>query len=212
MNRRIATALAAAALLAPVCARAQRAAPPVDLYDEDANVGSHTDRAPVGSSADRRGSLEGLRAHAERITADVEGVTGAAQHNLTLIALGKLARRRAKDARIRQLGAVVQNDAEEANEALRPVAARMRIAFPRGMTPDQSARVTALSEREPDESFELALLDAMLYEQRLALDALLGLQMRAQEPAMKGQLGRASRSLREAQRATGIERHPMGRG
>jgi putative membrane protein len=146
------------------------------------------------------------------INADVDGVTRAAQHNLALIALGKLAKQKAKDPRIRQLGTVVQNDAEEGNEALRQVAAKMQIRFPDDMAPDQSTRVDEISKLEPDESFERELLDAMLYEQRQELGILVGVQMRAQDEHIKGLLERAARSMREAQRATDIERKPMKEG
>lgn len=201
--------IALVALLAlPAAAQAQ-GLPPVQTYDPDANVASQTDHAPRGSSADRRGSIEGLRVRSQAINADVSAVTTAAQHNWMLRELGQLAQKRAQEPRIRQLGTVVQEDAEEANEALRDLATRMQLTFPKGPSPDQQARLEELSNLAPNGTFERELVDTMLSEQETGLQLLVSVQRRTQEPKLKGLLTRAARSLREAQRATAIERQPM---
>ena len=165
--------------------------------------------SPLCAAADPPPSLEARRAIADAVAEPVEAVTLAAQDTLALRQLGRLAVDRSKDAHVRQLGTVVANQAAQASDALRQAARQMRIAFPSDVAPDASARIADLEKRAPDESFDRALLDEMLRQER---DAAAVLRQAAPDVAEGQQklLERATVALGEAERSTEIRRKPMG--
>ena len=152
--------------------------------------------------------VETGRAAADAVAAPVAAVARAAEDDAALRKLGDLAVGRSKEARVRQLGAVVRNDAREADGALERLARKMDIRLPRDLSPDASARASDLEKRRPDQSFDRALVDEMLRQERDASGALEHVtgDVAADE---RGLLNQAALSLREAERATAIERKPM---
>ena len=111
---------------------------------------------------------------------------------------------------MRQLGTVVRNDASEARDALSSLASRTQLALPHDdMAPDASARLSDLEKRDPDESFDRALLDEMLRQQRQKRRGELEQVSGDVGPERRRLLDKAALSLREAERATAIVRKPM---
>jgi len=95
----------------------------------------------------RAASPADARQRSRALDAEVSGLTRSAEVNHALVELGQLAERRSQEPRVRQLGARVASQAQQANTELRQLMTRRGLSFPDGMGADDESRVADVKEQ-----------------------------------------------------------------